>query len=153
MLLWDKVMIIGGFELMMGNCYCNWDEQIVLEWTHHSIKPSQSSLVKLLWLSTELDIILSHLNICVPCADSVLETPWQARPKTHLCKREHKRKMAYKQLRTEIMGQNPSRQLKTQVCKSCCLMLSVGNEVSGRARTHCLFVINRIMPWLSYTCI
>lgn len=53
-------------------------------------------------------MIVWHINICVHCADGVLVSALMSKNETtHLYKRQHKRKMAYKQLRTEIMGQNP----------------------------------------------
>lgn len=86
-------------------------------------------------------MILWHINICVHCADGVLRMLWQARGKQHIyIKDSTKRKWLTSswEQRLWVRILNPCRQLKTRVCKACCLMLSVGNEVSGRARTHCL---------------
>lgn len=150
----NKIMIIGGFLLMMNKLLETSVQS--LEWAHNSIKAIQSLLVKFLWLSTEINIILSHLNICVHFAVGVLQTPWQAQAKTHLCKRQHKRKMAYKQLRTEIMGQNPE---SKQAIKNMSMQSMLPDVVCGKwsegKSTHTLSLCykQRIMPWLGFTCI
>lgn len=135
---------------------CNSTALVICIWAHNGIKAIQSSLVKFLWLSTEINIIFSHLHICVHFAVGVLQTPWQAEAKTHLCKRRHKRKMAYKQLRTEIMGQNPE---SKQAIKNMSMQSMLPDVVCGKwsegKSTHTLSLCykQRIMPWLGFTCI
>lgn len=169
LLQWRKNLSIKGVLLFFQNTDAVFGIVMTLFWalyswwktvrSHNSIKSIQAALIPFHWLSgTEINMILRHLNICVYCADGVLQTPWRARAKKkqHVyAKRQENGSRAAEKQRLWVRIQNHNRQLKTRVCKACHLMLSAGKWSEGEeARTRCLCVINKlIIPRVCFTCI
>lgn len=123
MLLYSNVITIGDFVLMMKDCFILPNEHTtsLRLFIHHAFNFIDSAL-KLTWYpGTYVSVLIVR-----------------ARAKHYIyIKNSMKEKWltSSREQRLWVRIQNPSRQLKTRVCKACCLMLSVGNEEKS---THTL---------------